>query len=425
MKKCMEELQVTQFLSPAALRDLQVGLLREVVRHAEINISYYQDTFRAARFTSASLKTVDDFQRVPFLTKTVLRDRKHDLIDCRYRGRLSLKTTGGSTGQAVTVVKDRTATAFSRGVMWRNYGWWGIEIGDRQGRLWGIPITRETRWKYRLIDLLSNRIRLSSFDFSDDDLLGYYQRLSRFRPKYLYGYASMIYELAAFLDRKGLRFSVPVVIPTSEVLYPQQRELIQRVLGCRVANEYGCGEVGPIAFECPDGGTHLMADNLFIEVLREDGSAAQPGELGEVVITELHSRAMPLIRYQMMDSVVLGEAPCVCGRGLPVITEVVGRAYDYLIARSGKRFHGEKVMYLLEQLQDQGTGIRNMQVVQKSVTELRIHILRDTGFQIRALDAIRQYFRAAMGEDVMVEFDFVTSIPRAPSGKFRVVVREC
>jgi len=166
-----------------------------------------------------------------------------------------------------------------------------------------------------------------------------------------------------------------------------------------------------------------MADNLYIEVLREDGTCAQPGELGQVAITELHSRAMPLIRYQIMDSVVLADAACDCGRGLPLIQDIVGRAYDYLVSRSGNRFHGEKVMYLLEHLQDRGMGIRNIQVIQESLTDLKVYVLRDNGFQREALDAMRDYFVKAMGEGLNIAFEFVDVIPRAPSGKFQVVIR--
>lgn len=423
IRKCMQELHDTQFLSPKRLAEWQLPLVKQVIDHAAGKIPYYQEKFRAAGFTAASLTSFADYAKVPCLTKTDLRNYSKEFIDPTYRGPLSSKTTGGSTGQAVTVVKDRVASAYSRGVMWRNYGWWGIDIGDRQGRLWGIPLLSRQRYKYKLIDLLSNRIRLSSFEFSDDDLREYYRRLSRFRPRYLYGYASMIYEFAAFLDREKLQFSVPVVVPTSEVLYRNQRDLIQKVFNCQIANEYGCGEVGPIAFECPSGGTHLMADNLYIEVLREDGSPAQPGETGQVVVTELHSKAMPLIRYQIMDSVVLGESECACGRGLPLIREIIGRSYDYLVSREGKRFHGEKVMYLLEHLQDIRMGIRNLQVIQNSYTDLTVHILRDSDFNERAIAAMRKYFMDALGADLTIEFKFVDAIPRAPSGKFRVVVR--
>jgi phenylacetate-CoA ligase len=397
-------------------------LLRKSVNHALKRVPYYQQKFRKFELDVEPACFIKNFRGLPFLTKNDLREHKRELMAANFQGRLSSKTTGGSTGEAVTILKDRVATAYARATMWRNYGWAGIEIGDKQGRFWGIPLRASVRLKYKIVDLLSNRVRLSSFDFSDEDLKQYYQRIKKFRPKYLYGYASMIYEFASFLQRQKLSVCVPSVITTSEVLYAQQRKVIQEALQCRVMNEYGCGEVGPIAFECPEGGLHLMSDNLYIEVLKEDGTSAQSGEIGQVVVTELHSWAMPLIRYQMMDNVEMGEERCPCGRTLPLIRQIIGRAYDFLKSKSGKRFHGEKVMYFLEHLQDLNLGVKMIQVVQPSLSELRIKVVPTPIFQPLALEMMQTYFYEALGDDVNVHFEMVDQIPREASGKLRVVV---
>jgi len=118
-----------------------------------------------------------------------------------------------------------------------------------------------------------------------------------------------------------------------------------------------------------------MTDNLYIEILDEDGLPVREGETGQVIVTELRSRAMPLLRYQLMDYVEVGHERCPCGRGLPLIRQVIGRAYDYLVSRSGRRFHGEKVMYLLERLQGLKMGVRQMQVKQTSISNLTIELL--------------------------------------------------
>lgn len=418
--RCLRELTQTQFYSPEQLAEWQHERLRATVTHAMRTVPYYRSTFADIGRALDMPTFRRNFSRLPFLTKATLRDHMSELMSDDYRGPLSYKTTGGSTGEAVTIAKDRMATAHARGAMWRNYAWWGIDIGHRQGRFWGVPIRRSQRLRYRVIDLLSNRIRLSSFGFSDDDLRCYYTRLKRFKPVYLYGYASMIYEFAAFLRRERLSFSVPLVITTSEVLYPHQKTLIQEVLRCRVVNEYGCGELGPVASECPEGGLHLMADNLYIEILTPGGTPAAPGEHGEVVATELHSRAMPLIRYRLMDSVEVSDAGCSCGRSLPTIKRVTGRAYDYLRSPSGKRFHGEKVMYLLEHLKHLGLGVRNLQVRQTTPSTLKISVVPDTGFTPSVLEIIQRYFTDSLGA-IDVEFTMVDQVHRDPSGKFRVV----
>jgi len=422
VRKCLRELQETQWYSDETLATWRWEHLRKTVLHAMRTVPYYQRCFESADLVSDSFKSIQDIRRLPLLTKSDLREHASTLSSDAHRGPLTSKTTGGSTGEAVTLIKDRTATAYARAAMWRNYSWWGIDIGDRQGRFWGVPVTWLQRAHYRVIDFLSNRIRLSSFNFNDDDFLGYYDRLKRFRPWYLYGYASMIYEFAAFLERSHLEFSVPLVVSTSEILYPHQHNFIERVFHCRVIDEYGCGEVGPIAFECPDGNMHLMSDNLYIEIIKEDGSPAGSGEIGQVIISELHSRAMPLIRYQLQDYVEVGDEGCPCGRSLPLIRRVIGRAYDYLVSRSGKRFHGEKVMYLLEHLQNLKMGVRQIQVTQESFLEMKINVIRDDQFRPQALDIMRAYFSKALGSDLKINFKMVDQIPRERSGKLRLVV---
>lgn len=419
--RCLRQFAQTQYYSQEQLTEWQLEHLREIVSHAMTSIPYYRRTFAEVGLALHTFTFPGDFPRLPFLTKTALRNHMTELMSRDYSGPLSYKTTGGSTGEAVTIAKDRIATAHARGAMWRNYSWWGIDIGDRQGRFWGIPIRGSVRLRYRLIDFLSNRIRLSAFGFSDEDLFSYFTRLKRFKPSYLYGYASMIYEFAAFLRRAHLHFSVPLVITTAEVLHPQQKALIQEVLSCRVFNEYGCGELGPVAGECPEGSLHLMADNLYVEILKDDGTPARCGEVGEVVVTELHSRALPLIRYRLMDSVEAGDARCPCGRTLPTIKRVIGRAYDYLQSLSGKRFHGEKVMYLLEHLKDQRMGVRNMQVRQTTPSTLKVNVVREEGFTPATLEIIQRYFTESLGE-IDIEFTTVDQISRDPSGKFRPVI---
>ena len=131
---------------------------------------------------------------------------------------------------------------------------------------------------------------------------------------------------------------------------------------------------------------------------------------------------MPLVRYQLEDWVEVGDEQCPCGRGLPTIRKVVGRAYDYLVSRTGRKFHGEKVMYLLEHLQNLHLGVRQIQVIQKSLSELTVRVARSDSFQNTALDLMRRYLTEALGHDVHIEFQMVEHIPREPSGKLRIVI---
>jgi len=138
------------------------------------------------------------------------------------------------------------------------------------------------------------------------------------RPPRLFGHAHSIYILACLVDELRLTGIRPnAIVSSSMMLVPHERAVIERVFGTRVTDFYGCEEVGGIASECErHEGMHINADQLIVEVLREDGTPAGPGEFGAVVVTDLLNLAMPMIRYRIEDMAEVSDRPCSCGRGL-------------------------------------------------------------------------------------------------------------
>ena len=120
------------------------------------------------------------------------------------------------------------------------------------------------------------------------------------------------------------------------MLLSNERRKIENVFGIKVTDRYGCEEVGLIASECEEhSGMHLNIEHLFVEFVKNDGFLADPGELGKIVLTDLTNRAMPLIRYQVEDVGVATDRKCACGRGLPIMSSVIGRVADFLIKNDG------------------------------------------------------------------------------------------
>src|SRR6185312_7578839 len=110
-----------------------------------------------------------------------------------------------------------------------------------------------------------------------------------------------------------------------------------QTLGIPLVDCYGCQEAGYVAIQCPEyAHYHVQGEMSLVEVLREDGAPCRPGETGRVVITPLHSFAMPLLRYDLGDYAEVGE-PCPCGRGLPVLRQIYGRKKETLTLPSGER----------------------------------------------------------------------------------------
>jgi phenylacetate-CoA ligase len=251
----------------------------------------------------------------------------------------------------------------------------------------------------------------------------YTRLLNRFRPRYLYGYVSMLAAYADYLaSSKGkLEFELGAVVPTSEVLTPSHRKLFESVFGARVFNEYGCGELGTIAHECERGAMHINAENLIVEILRND-IPCRPGEVGEIVITELNNLAMPLIRYRLSDFGALSVDPCPCGRTLPVIEKIFGRAYDLVRNRDGKVFHGEFFMYIFEEAKRRKLGVRTFQVVQKAAESFVIKIVPGNEYGAETERFISDRIRQGFSRSADVAFMQVDEIPREASGKMRLIV---
>jgi phenylacetate-CoA ligase len=336
---------------------------------------------------------------------------------------LTKKTTGGSTGEPVTIRKTRNAMAWELAATWRGYSWAGIEIGDRQGRFWGVPLGTKDRARAKLIDFIANRRRCSAFSFGDHDLRTYTEMLRRFRPKYLYGYVSMIEEYARYFQRNGTTppFQLKCVITTSEVLTEYHRKLIGDVFVTRVFNEYGSGELGSVAHECEKGSLHVSAENLVVEVLNGNRPCGA-GETGELVITELNNYATPLIRYRTGDFAALSDRNCGCGRSLPVIENLFGREYDTLRNHEGKLFHGEFIMYIFEEAQKRNLGIRAFQVVQADLRTFKISIVPDVNYGRATEEFISHRIRENFDRNASIIYERVHRIERTPSGKMRIII---
>lgn len=411
----LKEYSDFQWLSPDQIQESQNKNLVNIITYAKNNSAYYADILK-------EIDAINDFHKIPFLTKQLLINKFKTICTHESKG-TSLKTTGGSTGEPVKLHKNSDALARERAATWRAYCWAGVGIGDKQARFWGVPHNAKAAQKARLIDFVSNRKRVSAFNLTKDSLDDYYQTLLKFKPHYMYGYVSVIRRFCEHLQTYNLPPlpSIKSIITTSEVLTDTDRVFIENTCKVKVFNEYGCGEVGSIAHECEQGNMHIMADNLLVEILDSTGN---PTTTGEVVVTDFFNRATPMIRYRLGDFASISHESCPCGRNLPILKGIHGRAYDIIKTPSGKSVHPEALIYVFEELQQQYQAFSQFQIIQTAIDKLDVRIIPTDRWNESFQTLVMKGIHEKIDPSFHANFIICQEIPREKSGKMRVVKSE-
>jgi phenylacetate-CoA ligase len=416
----LRELERTQWLAPEELRALQLERLRAHLTYARREVPYYARVMDEGGVRPEQLGAVEDLRRLPFLTKEIVRTRFRELQPRRPVPGTTAMSTGGSTGAPVTVLVDRERGAFGDAARLRAHRWFGVGMGAREIVLWGssIELGRQDLVRTTRDRLLNSRL-LSAFDLGEAALARYAEVVRRTRPLKLFGYASALHLLARFLERQGWQAPAAwprAVFTTAEPLYDFQRAVIASVFACPVAVEYGCRDAGLVATECPAGGLHVAAEGMLVEILApEDGDG-----LGEIVVTNLDSYAMPIIRYRTGDLGAWADGPCPCGRTLPRLQRVEGRRTDFLLTPRGKLMHALAVIYVLREV----PSIREFQVVQEQIDRVVVKVAGGEGFSTATAAAIRTRLGALFDGETEVRVECVDAIARPLSGKHRYVVSQ-
>ena len=415
------ELEASQWWPRAELDAYRAERLRLLLADVARHVPYYRRLFDDAGFDPSAVHASGELAKLPLLTKSLIRANVESLraddapILQRYN-------TGGSSGEPLVFYIGKGRVSHDVAAKWRATRWWGVDLGDPEVVLWGSPIELGAQDRMRsLRDRLMRTRLLPAFDMSAASLDRFVAEIRARRPAMLFGYPSALARVAAHARARGQRLDdlgIRVAFVTSEMLYEHQRELIGSVFGCKVANGYGGRDAGFIAHECPDGGMHISAEDMIVEIIGPEGHPVADGEPGEIVVTHLATRDFPFIRYRTGDVGRLAQRACACGRALPLLEEIQGRSTDFVIAADGTVMHGLALIYILRDLPQ----IASFKIVQESRQRVLVKIVADTGLSSTLEARIRDAFRARLGAGVDVVIERVDSIEPERSGKFRYVV---
>jgi phenylacetate-CoA ligase len=426
-------LQETERWPLERLLDLQAGFLRRLVRHAYRHTPHYRALLDERGLKPEDFGSSADVAKLPLLDRATMRATLDARTATAPPHVAIKKTTSGSSGEPVTVQYNVESRHWRDAVRWRGYGWGGYQIGMRALHYWGVlPSEIVSWWKQRKIDIdrrFKRDLYLDSTPRDERSLQDAVAAIRRFRPHVIVAYASGAGALARFIEERRLRSwnDIPV-LTGAERLLERDRASIAAAFG-PAFDTYGCREVMMVGAECEaHDGMHTAMENLLVElVVREpDGTvrAAQPGEAGEVVITDLHNLACPMIRYLNGDVAIARapDAPCSCGRTLPRIGPIEGRVTETMYDGAGNPVSGLVFNILLAAI---GQVARNFQITQRKDRSITMKIVPFEGDRIPEREEHLVRLQAAKylpGAPFAIEY--VQEIPLSPAGKRRVVIVE-
>jgi phenylacetate-CoA ligase len=399
-------------------RAWQQARLRELLPAVARAVPHYRARWSRAEHAAAAAGRLHE---LPLLEKDAVRaDARAFLREDVRPGRTMVFHTSGTTGTPVATVwtvaelRDSLAQREVRSARWAGVSF-TLPRATFSGRM--VEPRPESTGPYYRFNLAERQVYLSPFHLRPGTAWLYVEALRKHGVQWLTGYAVTYYLLAELMLEQGLRVpGLRAVITTSEKVTPEMRRVMERAYGCRVYEEYSTVENALFVSECPEGRLHSSPDVAVVEILRPDGTACDPGEVGEVVTTSLSRTYQPMVRFRLGDLAAWEPEPCPCGREMPVLREVVGRIEDVVVRPDGRRlvrFHGIFV--------DQ-PHVREGQIVQESLSRIRVNIVATGGYGEADTADIARRIRQRLGDDVEVEVERVAEIPRTRAGKFKAVV---
>jgi phenylacetate-CoA ligase len=425
------QLEQSQWWSEAELAAAQLPQLQSLLRHAGQHVPWYAARFREAGFDPSAPFGYADFRKLPLLTRREVQTAGESLFSSalpKLHLPVSVKKTTGSTGEPVTVRGTRITDFFWNANYLREYRWHRRDLRKTLGVIrfldgdqdLGRPPggTRFTSWGPP-INLVYPTGPMALLSIAAD-VGTQADWLLRQRPAYLLTYPSNLKSLVREIAQRGAVVSGLLGITTiSETVGPDLREDCARVLGAPITDIYSSQEFGYLAVQCPESdGYHVQSESVYLEVLDDEGRPTPPGEAGRVVATSLHNFAMPLIRYEVGDYAIPGQ-PCACGRGLPVLKQILGRRRNLVTLPNGQQRWPTGLLAAAA-----AVPIHEIQLIQKTLQQIEVRLVPRRPFTPSEEVTLKEILARSLGHPFDFTLTFLDSLGPKKRGKFEEFVSE-
>ena len=418
MKEAKSELQKIIALSEVDHEIFIENKKQEIVAFHLQNNAFFQNLVGSKKFKN--------WNDLPILNKKNLQSPLLERLSKGYSLKNSyINKTSGSSGTPFIFTKDKYCHAMTWASNIYRFGWYGIDFNTSyQARFYGIPLDYIGNIKERIKDFLSHRFRFSIFDLSDEVLEKMLKTFQREKFDYINGYTSSIVLFAKYLQKKNIVLTaicptLKVCMVTSEMLFEDDKILLEKQFGIRIINEYGASELDLIAFQNTDGEWQVNAETLFVEILDENNQAVPNGISGRIVITSLFNKAHPFIRYDIGDIGILDEKSTL---QKPILKKLIGRTNDIAILPSGKIAPGLTFYYITKSIIEDGGNVKEFVIKQTKIDTFEIEYVSETELNSAQIQKIEKAIKLYLESDLVFIFDKKDKLERNKSGKLKQFV---
>jgi len=417
VKRAKEELLQISEIKEADYEAFLNAKKTEIVNYHLKHNSFYRDTVNGDFTTWESLPILkkEDYQ-IP-LNKRLSKGFSEKKV--------YINKTSGSSGNPIRFAKDKYSHAITWSYHMERFGWYGIDFNSSlQARYYGIPLDIIENKTVRLKDLLANRHRFSINDLSEKALSEMLEIYKKKPFDYINGYTSSIVLFAKYLKEKNIILksvcpTLKVCIVTSEMLFENDKILLENQFGVSVVNEYGCSEAGVIAFTNPNGEWEIDSKTLFVEILDEEDREVPLGEEGRIVITSLHNKAHPFIRYEIGDYGALSEKSTF---KKSILKKLVGRTNDFAVLPSGKKAAGMTFYVITKKIMEESGNIKEFKVVQTKIDTFEISYVSEEELTEEKKNFITKTLEQFLETGLTFIFRRKEQLDRSESGKLKQFV---
>lgn len=412
----LEFLQKFNAYSDEEQKRYQFQELLKLIKYSAEHSLFYRKLYDGIDLNQ--LKNINDLKKLPIVTKEMLRQNINDVISIQKDIGIDSKT-GGTTGKSLTVYytkEDNQKRMATLDYFKMLHGFENIKM--KRATFNGkhiIPLNQRQKsfWRY---NAAIKQMVYSSFHLTEENIPYYIESLNKYKPESIDGFISSIYDIASYIQRKGLKleFVPKVIFPTSETVTQEYRQLIEKVFNCKVRDQYASSEGAPFVWECKCGKLHYDISSGIIENI---------GDSNEILVTSFTTYGTPLIRYKIGDSMEFEDEniKCECGIKTPLIKSIQGRAIDFLYTSQGAKVYLGNVSNIFKNVPN---SIAKAQLIQTSLTNLLVKVVVDNVFDDEHLSILMGEVKHKFGNDMNVEFERVDDIPREKSGKYKLIVNQ-